>query len=55
MSNVLPGISTNLPPETSMVLPTRFGTPIEKNIMLGEDKLKEVENELKKKIAIWSS
>lgn len=55
MSNVLPGISTNLPPETSMVLPTRFGTPIEKNIMLGEDKLREVENELKKKIAIWSS
>lgn len=55
MSNALPGISTNLPPETSMVLPTRFGTPIEKNIMLGEDKLKEVENELKKKIAIWSS
>ena len=55
MSNVLPGISTNLPPETSMVLPTRFGTPIEKNIMLGEDKLKEIENELKKKIAIWSS
>lgn len=55
MSNVLPGISTNLPPETSMVLPTRFGTPIEKNIMLGEDKLKEVENELKKKIAIWSA
>lgn len=51
----LPGVSTNLPTERTVALPMRYGTPIEKNISLGEDKLVEIEDELKKKFVIWSA
>lgn len=54
-NQILPGVSTNLPSERTTILPMRFGTPIEKNITLGEDKLVELEDELKKKFTVWSA
>ena len=51
----LPSVDTNLPTERTTVLPMRYGTPIEKNITLGEDKLLEIEDKLKEKFVIWSS
>ncbi len=45
----LPGIITNLPEEREVTLPLRLGTPIEKNVLLSEDKLVRLEDELKKK------
>ena len=41
----LPGILTNLPEERDAVLPLRLGTPIEKNVLLSEDKLVKLEDE----------
>jgi hypothetical protein len=57
MENVikLPGILTQLPKEKEVSLPTRFGTPIEKNVPLSEEKLERLEEALKKKLNIWSA
>lgn len=52
---VLPGMTTALPPEKSLNLPKRFGTVIEKNVVLSEARLLSDEEELKKKFAIWSA
>lgn len=50
-SNILlPGISTRVPPSHEAILPMRFGTPIEKNVALTEDKLKAIEQKLKEKL-----
>lgn len=55
-SNILlPGISTRVPPSHEAILPMRFGTPIEKNVALTEDKLKAIEQKLKEKITIYSA
>lgn len=53
--SILPGILTNLPEEREAILPTRFGTPIEKNVLLNEDKVTKLEDKLKEKMAIWSA
>lgn len=51
----LPGILTNLPQEREISLPLRLGTPIEKNVLLNETKLEGLEDELKKKMQVWSA
>lgn len=53
--STLPGITTEVMQEKEVNLPLRFGTPIEKNITLTEDKLRLVEEQLKKKVTIWSA
>lgn len=51
----LPGIETVVPREKEENLPKRFGTVIEKNVILSEARLLSDEEELQKKFAIWSA
>ena len=53
----LPGIENREAPkvESTDGLPMRFGTIIEKNINLSQEKMISIEAELKKKFQIWSA
>ena len=51
----LPGISTQTIQEKKEEVPMRFGTPVEKNVILTEDKIKSVYDSLTKKIEIYSA
>lgn len=55
MGEKLPGIETVIPFAEEKVLPMRDGTPIEKNVVLSEQKLIAVEKELQEKFNIYSA
>lgn len=50
----LPGISAKMAPEEKRELPLRLGTPIEKNVLMSEEKLEAMENELRAKFQVYS-